>query len=472
MQFIWPTPRAVFYRLNRLRRLIAVCVVAPLVIFALTGALGFGWVGSVGGLTLAAILITVVIASHAVLFPNSSQETLVLSLLLSFLGLFGPFFGVFGWVFFLIIGFIFFMYGQNAILGRQMASAPRDATFQSKIKTNASLEEARAWFPLRPDSARAHDRSGPLSEQGLFPVWYEPPTLNFFDEYDIPMPGDIDQSAESGEITAPETATYFAQIEIDEKNQQRTGIFETNDIKSIPKVLIEHHFKPLKSGVEVIEVENALGTPWAQAAAIWLTDFAKDGLVFHRDILEGRETLALRTVHKESLLTLLGKRFMKRMMRDGPAGFANEDGAIGVVQESSQKDLNALLTRLGSDFTTKGHTPGPMPLVTLEAFFEGNKDDGSFQAATLGTAHTALHALRNKEEVADVRLGITQWEGPSTWPLAEYIYLVTTADVSTVKGWMKEAKLWVSEVSQGHDHRTREDLVVPDGHRVIWAWID
>ncbi len=136
--------------------------------------------------------------------------------------------------------------------------------------------------------------------------------------------------------------------------------------------------------------------------------------------------------------------------------------------------LNALLDRLGPDFRERGHSNGPMPLVTLEEFFDGNDDDGSFQGAPVEYAGRALARLRDRDDVADIRMGITQWEGPGTWPLAEYIYFVTSARVSDVKAWLKEdnADIWVSELRQSDEHREREELEVPDGHKIVWAWID
>jgi hypothetical protein len=69
-------------------------------------------------------------------------------------------------------------------------------------------------------------------------------------------------------------------------------------------------------------------------------------------------------------------------------------------------------------------------------------------------------------------MGITQWEGPSTWPLAEYVYFVTKAAPSEVASWLKDNGLWISELAEGDEHRVREKLVVPEGYRVVWGRID
>ncbi len=152
------------------------------------------------------------------------------------------------------------------------------------------------------------------------------------------------------------------------------------------------------------------------------------------------------------------------------ATHGDPSGAEGA--EISEEKLDALLTRLGPEFRSKGYSSGPMPLVTVEEFFDGNGDDASFQGAPVKHAHDMLEGLRARDDVADIRMGITQWEGPTTWPLAEYVYFVTSARISDVKGWLKEAGIWVSELSDEGEHRQREELSVPDGHKVVWAWID
>lgn len=147
--------------------------------------------------------------------------------------------------------------------------------------------------------------------------------------------------------------------------------------------------------------------------------------------------------------------------------------------------LEALVSRLGDDYRTQGYTQGPMPLVTLEAFFEGNDDGGSFQAAPIEEARTALQSIRGRADVADVRLGVTQWEGEGTWPLAEYVYIVTSASRDEARGWLRKAGLHASEVGAlgeahpdvdesqpGAGHRPAEPLEVPSGMRVVWAWVD
>lgn len=74
-------------------------------------------------------------------------------------------------------------------------------------------------------------------------------------------------------------------------------------------------------------------------------------------------------------------------------------------------ELLRLLNRLGPDFREKGRTDGPMPLVTLEEFYEGNDDWSSPQAGVFDLVWRGLEHIRDRDDVSDVRLGITAWEG-------------------------------------------------------------
>ena len=140
----------------------------------------------------------------------------------------------------------------------------------------------------------------------------------------------------------------------------------------------------------------------------------------------------------------------------------------------STDNLAVLLRRLGPDFAGEQSWSNnhPMPLVTLEEFFDGNDDGGSLQCASLEVARPVFTALRERSDVADVRIGITQWDGAGTWPLGEYLYLVTSADAETVAGWLKKAEVWADEYGIGNEHREREPLDVPDGMHVVWVWFD
>ncbi|MEM9248812.1 MAG: hypothetical protein AAGB05_08980 [Pseudomonadota bacterium] len=138
----------------------------------------------------------------------------------------------------------------------------------------------------------------------------------------------------------------------------------------------------------------------------------------------------------------------------------------------AKDDLTRLLNLLGPDVATKGYTNGPLPVVSLDAFFNGNTDEGAFQGAPLETAEAGLRAIAARPDVTTVALGITQWEGEDTWPLAEYIFVATSAPPETIHGWLKDARIHVSEIGQGSEHRPRAEIPTAPGDHIVWAWID
>ncbi|MEM9969861.1 MAG: hypothetical protein AAF762_02000 [Pseudomonadota bacterium] len=469
MTFDWPTFPEVKSRVWRLKRLIAVAVLLPLVPMTLLSFFGVGLFNpSVLALFVTLIFLTLVFGSHAVLFPNSYQETLAISVLVTLFGILAPVIGgsFFGWFLFLLFAIWAFWGGQNRILAWQMATPEKPVSFQSTVKTRATLEAARAWFPLRPGSTRGQYRCGDADMAGVFPVWFD---SSFADVLGY-LGADMHDESER-EVPDDLPPTFYAMIEADEPEYQRTQILEGPDKQTAEiQAVVEHQFRKLRKGCKVTEREDVGAYPWGQSLTMWLNDFQADGLVYHKELLENVEPKAIRAAHKWSLMLLASRWFLSRFVPGGMSSAMSGGGAAS--REVSNEKLSALLARLGPEFSSQGYTSGAMPLVTLDEFFDGNSDDGSIQAAPVDVARGALRDIRNRTDVADVRLGITQWEGPSTWPLAEYIYVVTSAGLSDVKNWLKEANIWVSELSDKEDHFPREELDVPPGHRVVWAWID
>lgn len=454
--FRWPAPADIVYRLWRLKRLIAVGTALPLIVFALWSALGlYG-----GSFWLTAGLLLLIVAAHAVMFPNASQETTTVAIALTAFALLKPLIGwsFFGWVFFLIFAVCIVLFGQGRVLAWQAHSRSHKPSFLARVKTSASVDEARNWFPMQPGLDRFPYRCGEPDDSGRFAVYYQPTVAD-------PLGLLSEDVTEEIDITECDPSFYAETVERTDTSQH-TEIFDRVGAAN-PQSVVVHQFTPKGSGCVVAETDAPDSYPIGQSAFLWLTDFQTDGLVLARDQLEQKESRALRQAHSACLLSLTGAWFMRRMMPDGAM-------TAGHADQSPLDDdrLAALLSRLGPDFQTKGYTAGPMPLVTIEEFFDGNSDHGSFQGAALPNAEAALGAIRARADVADVRLGITQWEGPSTWPLAEYIHVVTTASTDAVKGWLADAGVHVSETGSGDGHRESEVVDAPDGYHTVWAWID
>lgn len=107
------------------------------------------------------------------------------------------------------------------------------------------------------------------------------------------------------------------------------------------------------------------------------------------------------------------------------------------------------LRALGLDESHYGCYP-PLPLVSLEDFFEGNTDSDSI-AVNLWPDHPGLDyfyrvlkEIRARPDVQDVLIEIYDIEPAlqvaESWPLAEKVYFVTSARRSTLNDWNTRLK--------------------------------
>jgi hypothetical protein len=121
---------------------------------------------------------------------------------------------------------------------------------------------------------------------------------------------------------------------------------------------------------------------------------------------------------------------------------------------------------------------GPCPLVTLEAFFEGNDDKGSIgcnleKHPGISSFYEILRSIRSKENVQDVLVEIYEVDedDESTWTFSERIYLITSANQDEVEEWMKT--LNPDEIGNGFTFGTPKNApVIKSGMSVYSAWWD
>jgi hypothetical protein len=94
-----------------------------------------------------------------------------------------------------------------------------------------------------------------------------------------------------------------------------------------------------------------------------------------------------------------------------------------------------------------------MPVVPLEAFFDGNDDLGSIGCNLPEHPGTqrfweALAAIKARPEVQDVLVGIYEIvEDETSWPFSQTVYVLTTANAPEVQEWV--AELVPDEVTEG-----------------------
>lgn len=138
------------------------------------------------------------------------------------------------------------------------------------------------------------------------------------------------------------------------------------------------------------------------------------------------------------------------------------------------EDRERLLARIGN----LDDPAQPRPLVTLEAFFEGNNDPGSIGCNLPEPPHPQdfyafLRNIRSRDDVSDVRIEVREVEGPHSWPFSDTVWIITTAQPSEVHSWFTE-NLAPDELLIGLDNgiEETEPYAVPEGMVAIGAWYD
>lgn len=346
MPFAFPSLDEIMYRAWRLRRLIAFCSAIPFMIFALLGLVGLnGLAGSVAGLIALAVVHSLLIAGHAVLFPNAAEETFTLSVTLSVFALIMAIIpsALVGMLLCFAFASWATVWGQAKVPDIQSRTEPHDPETSARIKVSAKPETVRAWFPLRPESERGQFKCGAVDKSGAFPVWFDLASVSV-DVFSGIAPAEADvidrvkSKLEPGNLTSEEIASardvedrsrqqhdhvqsqkdapsFWARIEIDEPDFQRTRLFfrEASGAEEESSV-VEHRFKKAKGGIVVTEIDTTLNYPKGLSFGMWLTDFQLDGLIHTRELLENTAPKSLRSAHRWSLLTLAGRWFALRQV--------------------------------------------------------------------------------------------------------------------------------------------------------------
>jgi hypothetical protein len=118
----------------------------------------------------------------------------------------------------------------------------------------------------------------------------------------------------------------------------------------------------------------------------------------------------------------------------------------------------------------------PRALVTLSEFFEGNDCVGSIgcnltPTPTPSEFYALLSAIAARPEVGDIRVQVTMFDDPD-WPFSDTVWVMTTADATTVASWFDEA-LGPDAVDEGWQEGVAyEPCTVPAGMRPVSCWWD
>ena len=138
--------------------------------------------------------------------------------------------------------------------------------------------------------------------------------------------------------------------------------------------------------------------------------------------------------------------------------------------------LRALLERieqLGGDDAA--------PVVSLDAFFEGNDDEASIGPNLdphpgIDTFSRILREIANRDSVAHVVVQISEVMLEDEWPYSNCVYVITTATARDVHDWAAELEPdpYDDEALQGWIGGTVPPgaPTVPEGHRVVCLFWD
>ena len=121
---------------------------------------------------------------------------------------------------------------------------------------------------------------------------------------------------------------------------------------------------------------------------------------------------------------------------------------------------------------------GPEPVVSLESFFEGNDDPGSIGCNLIDHPgaqqfYAVLRGVRERSEVHDVWIGISEVLGDDEWPFSDHVYVVTSASPDDVLRWTVALKP-EPEAASGwwNDVPPAKPIPTPEGMNVLTLWWD
>ncbi|WP_341366729.1 hypothetical protein [Yoonia sp. BS5-3] len=184
MQFEWPTPEQIIYRVTRLRRLVVLAVAMPVCVLLLT-ALMDPMMISPNRAMIGAIAIALLVVGHVSLFPNVTLETLSLSVSLSLLVISVSWIKTLAGMFpaenasaayamlvtFAVLGAGAIMWAVRAVLTALTYAGPAlRLRVGGRMDIACSVGVAHRQFALQPETRRGRILCGPADSDGLFDV--------------------------------------------------------------------------------------------------------------------------------------------------------------------------------------------------------------------------------------------------------------------------------------------------------------
>jgi len=299
MPFEWPTAEQALYRVMRLRRLIAVAIIAPVLVALLVSHLNPAAL-SAQSATWVAFGIFVLMTGHAVLFPNVTLETLALSISSATLIAVMPLIKlVAGWApaehqtaaLVLLTAFGVVATGVLMALVQIALSIAAQAgpLVGWRIRTQADLpcsaDVARRMCALVPDTRRGRILTGPEDENGFFEVAIA--------------------AAQHSDPAAPERPLV---VKVDAKVMCTTAV--RHDVMLVLRnghvTVTSQEFAATDEGCRITVTDLPGDFTVGMHAIYWLTDQQADNLAEMTDVISGKEGRANGLAHGVSLLSIAG----------------------------------------------------------------------------------------------------------------------------------------------------------------------
>lgn len=299
MLFEWPTTELVYYRIVRLRRLIAVAVLLPVMVILGVSFFDPAVLPPLHA-SVAAIAIVALVAGHVVLFPNVTLETISLSLAVTFLVLSMPLVKILSsWApadqqagaLVILIGLAVATTGVFLAVFEFVLNALAYVGPKLRIRLNTSLtlpcsaDVLQRQCALQPDTRRGRVLSGSADENGFFEVAVIAPHTSDPDNADKPMIVKVDAKVLNSSPTQHDVMIVM-------RNGSVTVTSQT--------------FKATDAGCQIKVADMPGDFTFGMHALFWLTDQQADNLTEMSDVILGHAGRANGLAHGVSLLSVAG----------------------------------------------------------------------------------------------------------------------------------------------------------------------
>jgi hypothetical protein len=299
MPFAWPTTEQAFYRVMRLRRLIAIAVAIPMIV-VMTVAWMDPTVLSAFRATVVCFGIAALVVGHVVLFPNVTLETFALSLSATALVVVMPVIKIVSlWApadhataaFIILMSFAVAAMGVlmaliQILLGALVYGGPEvKKTLKTTIKVPCSPKVAYQQFALRPHARRGRVLTGPVDENGFFDVAVA-----------------VVATSGSNDRNPMEIVRLDAKILHTSPEKHDVMMVLRNGSVTVTS----QRFTPTDEGCEVQVCDLPGDFTAGMHALFWLTDQQADNLTETADAVIGQGARTNSVAHNVSLLSVAG----------------------------------------------------------------------------------------------------------------------------------------------------------------------